>query len=387
MMDVRSREYAVPFLQRLIAVNTCNPPGNEHRLSVVLEPFLNEARIPCEIVPLDSKRSNVTAALKGSGRRRLMFCGHLDTVSPWSASAGQYAPHGAEIRGNRIYGRGASDMKSGLAAMMLAMASLRQDGIRLDGDLLFLATAGEEVDSCGARRYLDRNRVTDLDGMVIGEPTSGKIALGHKGALWLRITLYGKSAHGSMPEFGLNAVEGMMELIALLRRHAMEWRTRHPVLGDGSLSVNRIAGGVQTNVIPDQCTIDIDIRTVPPQNHASLLEKVKISLDGMKKLNPQYRYKMELLLDRIAVHTDPNDELITAALEITGQSRGELKGVPYYTDGSVLHQDGKPPILIYGPGDEKLAHQPDEWVDIDAYVTSISFYRELAIRFLGTEQA
>ncbi|MBY9081393.1 M20 family metallopeptidase [Paenibacillus sp. HN-1] len=387
MRDVRSREFAIPFLQRLIAVDTCNPPGNEHRLSVVLEPFLNEAGIPCEIVPLDSKRSNVTAALKGSGHRRLMFCGHMDTVSPWSASAGQYAPHGADISGNRIYGRGTSDMKSGLAAMLLAMMSLRQDGIRLDGDLLFLATAGEEVDSCGARMYLDRHSTRDLDGIVIGEPTSGKVALGHKGALWLRITLFGRSAHGSMPEFGLNAVEGMMELIGLLHRHALEWRTSDPILGTGSLSVNRIQGGVQTNVIPDRCIIDVDIRTVPPQDHALLMEEIEISLDGMKKLNPQYRYEMELLLDRSAVYTDPNDELITAALDLTGQSRGELKGVPYYTDGSVLHHDGKPPILIYGPGDEKLAHQPDEWVDIDAYMESITFYRELAIRFLGPEQA
>lgn len=387
MRDVRSREYAVPFLQRLIAVDTCNPPGNEHRLSVVLEHFLNEAGIPCEIVPLDSKRSNVTAKLKGSGSRRLMFCGHMDTVSPWSASAGHYAPHGADISGNRIYGRGASDMKSGLAAMLLAMASLRQDGIRLDGDLLFLATAGEEVDSCGARMYLDRHSITDLDGMVIGEPTTGKVALGHKGALWLRITLYGKSAHGSMPEFGLNAVEGMLELIALLRSHALEWKSDHPVLGTGSLSVNMIAGGVQTNVIPDRCAVDVDIRTVPPQNHATLLEEIEHRLLELKKLNPQYRYEVEPLLDRSPVHTDPNDELIAAALEITGHLDGELKGVPYYTDGSVLHHEGKPPILIYGPGDEKLAHQPDEWVDIDAYMTSIAFYRELAIRFLGLEQA
>ncbi|MNV72585.1 Acetylornithine deacetylase [compost metagenome] len=148
-----------------------------------------------------------------------------------------------------------------------------------------------------------------------------------------------------------------------------------------------IAGGVQTNVIPDRCAIDVDIRTVPPQNHASLLEEIENRLLELKKLNPQYRYEIEPLLDRSPVNTDPKDELIAAALEITGQSPGELKGVPYYTDGSVLHHEGKPPILIYGPGDEKLAHQPDEWVDIDAYMASITFYRELAIRFLGLEQA
>lgn len=383
MDNVRIREYAIPFLQKLISIDTCNPPGNEHRLSLVLLALLNDIGIPAVISPLNADRSNVEVTLKGSGRKKLMFCGHLDTVSPWLPSAGKYGPHGAVIEGNRIYGRGASDMKSGLAAMLLALVSIQQDGINLDGDLIFLATAGEEVDSCGARMYLDQYGVRDLDGMVIGEPTRGRVAVGHKGALWLRISLFGKSAHGSMPQLGLNAVEGMMEVINLLKGSALQWVAHDPVLGSSSLSVNRIEGGVQTNVIPDHCVIDVDIRTVPPLAHASLLREIKQALLEIQHINLDFSFEIEQILDRSSIYTDSDQPLIQTALEIAGQSNQELQGVPYYTDGSVLHDEGRLPILIYGPGDERLAHQPDEWVDIEAYLESIAFYRELALRFLG----
>ncbi|WP_229521527.1 M20 family metallopeptidase [Paenibacillus monticola] len=384
MKSVMGRAIAIPFLQRLIAVNTCNPPGNEHRLSLVLQDFLQELGMTSSISSLEKGRSNLELVLTGSGRKRLMFCGHLDTVSPWTSAAGAYDPHGAVIDGNRMYGRGTSDMKSGLAAMLLAAASLHQEGIQLDGDLIFLATAGEEVDSCGARIYAEHNNLHDLDGLVIGEPTSSKVAVGHKGALWLRISLFGRSAHGSMPHLGLNAVEGMTEIMAILHRHSLEWKAVDPVLGTSSLSVNRIEGGIQTNVIPDRCAIDVDIRTVPPLDHAQLLAQIELKLQDIQQLHPEYRFQVESVLDRSSVYTDPTQLLIRTALDISGEAAEQVQGVSYYTDGSVLHDHGRLPILIYGPGDQRLAHQPDEWVDIEAYLQSISFYRELAIRFLGT---
>lgn len=433
MKNVRSREFAVPFLQSLIQVDTCNPPGNEHRLSLLLQEFLREAGLDSSITGIEQGRSNLEAVLTGEGSRRLMFCGHLDTVTTWTAEAGNYPPHGAVIADGRMYGRGTSDMKSGLAAMLLAAVSLHQDGVRLGGDLIFLATAGEEVDSCGARKYAEQHNLAELDGLVIAEPTCSRVAIGHKGALWLRISLFGRSAHGSMPQLGLNAVEGMMEVIGLLGRHALEWQAHDPVLGSSSLSVNKIGGGVQTNVIPDRCTIDVDIRTVAPLRHAELLGEITAKLEELQRLHPGYRYQVEELLDRSVVYTDSGEELIRIALELAGKAGGKsgqaggaqgaaaapaavnavndrndvnaaddgygeqgrdgrkaaaaavaaVQGVPYYTDASVLHDHGRLPVLIYGPGDQRLAHQPDEWVDIGAYLDSIEFYRELALSFLG----
>ncbi|ASA20590.1 M20 family metallopeptidase [Paenibacillus donghaensis] len=384
MDKVMSREVAVPLLQRMIETDTCNPPGNEHALSLLLQEFLHGHGMDSEAVLLDAGRSNLEAVLRGSGRRKLMFCGHLDTVSAWTQTAGRYPPHGAVIEGSRLYGRGAADMKSGLAAMLLAMVSLRQEGIRLDGDLLWLATAGEEVDSCGARLYAEQHSLAGLDGIVIAEPTASRVAVGHKGALWLRISLHGRSAHGSMPQLGVNAVEGMVAVITLLHRHALKWQAQDAVLGASSLSVNHIAGGIQTNVVPDHCIIDVDIRTVPPLEHARLFAEIEQELAMITQLHAGYHYSVELLLDRSSVYSDPAGRLIQTALAITGESAEAARGVSYYTDGSVLHHGGKLPVLIYGPGEPAQAHQADEWVDIEAYLASIRFYRELALRFLGT---
>lgn len=379
--DVTSGEFAIPFLQRLIQTDTCNPPGNETKLAAELLAFLQEHGIAGEIFEAGEGRGNLEAMFPGSGTRTLMFCGHLDTVGAWTPEAGVYPPHGAVLADGRMYGRGTSDMKSGLAAMLLAAVSLHLEGVKLGGDLLFLATAGEEVDSCGASLYAARPDRRKPDGLVIAEPTGSRVAVGHKGALWLRITLHGRSAHGSMPQLGLNAVEGMMEIIAFLRRHSLQWQAADPVLGSGSLSVNRIAGGIQTNVVPDRCEIDVDIRTVPPQKHAALFAELEAELAKLGGRAPGYRCELRQLLDRSVVYTDPGEALIRTALDIAGADG--VCGVPYYTDGSVLHEDGTIPVLIYGPGEPSLAHQPDEWVELEAYLASIRFYRELALRFLG----
>ncbi|WP_082451698.1 M20 family metallopeptidase, partial [Paenibacillus ihuae] len=363
MKNVRCREFAVPFLQSLIQVDTCNPPGNEHRLSLLLQEFLREAGLDSSIsniAGIEQGRSNLEAVIPGGGGRKLMFCGHLDTVSPWTAEAGNYPPHGAVIEGGRMYGRGTSDMKSGLAAMLLAAVSLHQDGIRLGGDLIFLATAGEEVDSCGARQYAEQHSLAGLDGLIIAEPTGSRVAVGHKGALWLRISLFGRSAHGSMPQLGLNAVEGMMEVNALLHRHALEWQAHDPVLGSSSLSVNKIVGGVQTNVIPDRCTIDVDIRTVPPLLHEELLSEITAKLEEIHLLHSGYHYQVEELLDRSVVYTDPGEELIRIALELAGRTGGkgerESAGNDWASDfgaGGIGGAEGAADAEDVGGGDGK----------------------------------
>ncbi|WP_151736168.1 M20 family metallopeptidase ['Paenibacillus yunnanensis' Narsing Rao et al. 2020] len=384
MKDVREREIAVPFLQKLIQADTCNPPGNELTLAAVVRDFLQEYGLQSRIEEFAAGRCNLELTLGCGGGRKLMFCGHLDTVSAWTPEAGSYPPHGAVIEHGRMYGRGASDMKSGLAAMLLAAVSLHQEGVSLGGGLTVLATAGEEVDSCGARHYAGHAALRDLSAIVIGEPTASKVAIGHKGALWLRITLAGRSAHGSMPQLGVNAVEGMAEIISLLHSHALEWRAADPVLGTSSLSVNRMEGGVQTNVIPDRCVIDVDIRTVPPLRHASLQAEITARLEAIRTRHPDYRYQVEQLLDRSVVYTDPGHELIRTALELNGNAGESVQGVSYYTDGSILHDEGRLPVLIYGPGEPGQAHQPNEWVDIGAYLRSIDFYRELALHYLGS---
>ncbi|GGE29329.1 hypothetical protein GCM10011571_34320 [Marinithermofilum abyssi] len=155
--------------------------------------------------------------------------------------------------------------------------------------------------------------------------------------------------------------------------------------GPSALALTRIDGGIQTNVIPDRCRLEVDIRTVPPQEHAALTREVESCLSEAARENNGFRFEVRTLLDRPSIRTSEVDQLIRLALELKGEQEPRVHGVFYYTDGSVLNSDSHIPTLIYGPGNEALAHQPDEWVDIETYLRSITFYRELAIRYLCVE--
>lgn len=374
----------VHFLQELLRVNTSNPPGNEHKVSRMLAERCESRGLQGRITMIDENRSNFELRLQGKGTsgKTLMFCGHIDTVSP-GKQPWTYSPYSGELVENRLYGRGASDMKSGLAAMLLAVEELHAEGVELDGDIVFLATAGEEVDSCGARHYHDMIGMEGIDAIVIGEPTNEKVVIGHKGALWLEIKTYGKTAHGSMPDQGINAIDYMGHVIQLIESFKLEWRVEKLPLGSSSMAVTQIGGGIQTNVIPDQCFIQVDIRSIPPQSHDQLIRELNAKLDELAAKVPSFKAECNVLLNRTPVLTSSASSIIQTALSLKGLEESDCAGVSYYTDASVLNPHSEIPTLIYGPGNEKLAHQPDEWVDVSAYVRSIAFYKELAIRFLN----
>jgi succinyl-diaminopimelate desuccinylase len=374
----------VRFLQDLLRIDSSNPPGNEHEVAKVIAARCERVGLKAKITEVETNRSNLEVRLKGSGTKKLLFCGHMDTVSP-GETEWTYSPFSGELQGNKLYGRGASDMKSGLAAMLLALESLHTEGVKLPGEVVFLATAGEEVDSCGARKYLESNHMRDYDAIVIGEPTNEKVAIGHKGALWLEIVIFGKTAHGSMPDQGVNAIQHMMHVINLIEQYDLDWKIQDETLGHSTMSITRIGGGVQTNVIPDRCYVHVDIRTVPPQSHPDLIQELKNKLEHLTSKHSGIKAEIKPLLDRPALLTQPNSPIVEKALAIKGQDTMSCYGVSYYTDGSVLNPHSEIQTLIYGPGNEKLAHQPNEWVDINAYLRSITFYKELAIQYLKND--
>lgn len=372
----------IEFLRSLINIDSTNPPGNEHQ---VVERFIHRseaANLPYEVTEVEENRSNFSVTLKGTdeNKGKLLLSGHTDTVKIGSQKW-DHGPFEAAIDDGRMYGRGTTDMKSGLAALYLAVESLYKEGIELKRDVQFLATAGEEVDSVGAEHYVNTAGMTNVAAIVIAEPTSGKVVAGHKGALWIEVTLTGKTAHGAMPEEGINAVEAMGKVIRLVEELKEEWLEEKAPLGKSSISANMISGGIQTNVIPDQATLNVDIRTVTPNIHDALYEKFNERLAGLFSGEGQPEVGARILLDRATVLTDEDATIIRDALEVS-----ELKtvgGVSYYTDGSVLNQDSKIPTLIYGPGIEMLAHQPNEYVEVEAFESSIEFYKKLIKKYAG----
>ncbi|MFD1361900.1 M20 family metallopeptidase [Lentibacillus salinarum] len=367
---------AVQFLQELIRIDSTNPPGNENNVTKKLAERCDETGLPYKITDIESNRSNFEISLKGEGKGKLIFCGHMDTVlageQPW-----KYSPFCGELVEEKLYGRGASDMKSGLAAMFLAIESLFQEKQELSKEIVFLATAGEEVDSCGARQYLQDDDMREVEALVIGEPTNEKVVVGHKGALWVEVVTFGKTAHGAMPDQGINAVEWMGRVIQIVESLKLDWKISKSPLGESSVSANKMEGGVQTNVIPDRCTLNIDIRTVAPQSHEQLFAELRQKLNDLFSKEDAPTFEMNELLNRPSILTDKSSPIITKALSVKENDPDSVYGVSYYTDGAVLNPESAVPTLIYGPGNEKLAHQPNEYVDVDAYVRSIDFYKQL----------
>lgn len=211
--------------------------------------------------------------------------------------------------------------------------------------------------------------------------------MAHKGALWIQITTRGKAAHGSMPEEGLNAVVHMHYLLGQLLKEFRFAAEPDPVLGSPTLSANRMDGGVKVNVVPDECRLQIDIRTVPCQGHAEILEGIRRQLNAVREEVPTLDYELEILQERTPVSTSPDETLARIAeglREEAYNSPSSRSAAPYFTDASIFVETLPDlPIVIYGPGDDRLAHQPNEWVGAEAFGRSIDFYERLVIAYFG----
>jgi len=364
--------------QTMLRLNTCNPPGNERLLADYLAGWARARDLEAEVLPFAPGRANLRIRLPGEQAPALVYCGHLDTVGPGEV-AWQHDPFGGETADGFLWGRGAADMKGGLAAMLAAMAALRSAAVRLPGDIVLLATADEEVDMLGAARLSAEGALSGAGWLVIAEPTGLELVPAHRGVLWLELLTHGRAAHGSMPHLGTNAVLHMAALaqrLAGLRLPA----PAHPLLPPPTLSLNTIQGGQQINIVPDFCRATLDIRTVPGQDHAQVFETVRAAVSEMSGTLPELRFELRVLNDRPPVDTASDHPLLHAAKRAAKQALGHeppVRAVSYCTDASVLLAGGALPTLLFGPGDDRLAHQCDERVPVESLVAAARFYAAL----------
>lgn len=377
---------SVRFLKELLQINSVNPPGNEELVARAIAEKLQENGIESTIRPLGPNRAYLVARLKGKGTQKsLVFSGHMDTVPPGDIPW-EHEPFKAEEVDGLIYGRGASDMKGGLAALTMAMIEIAHSGVSLEGDLVLAATAGEEVDSFGARAMVEDGVLNDAGAILIGEPSNGEIFVAHKGALWLEVISYGKTAHGSMPEQGINAIENMYAFINALHTKFQFKYQEDKLLGGPTLNLATISGGVKTNVVPDMCRLQIDMRTVPGQNHQEILGDIKALLTEIKD-NSNARFELKVLNNLVSVGTPIDHPFVQLALGTARklfEHEYQPKGVRFYTDAStfVPGLGNNIPVVIYGPGKETNAHQPNEYIEMSKYFDAIKLYKEIALRYL-----
>ena len=366
------------LLKQLVRAES-TPAKGEAAAAEALAAWFARYGIECAVDRWDGNRGNAVARVKSSGERPgLLFVGHLDVVSageePWC-----HSPFAAVEENGRMYGRGTTDMKGGIAAVAGAIREILATQATLRGDIIFAATAGEETDSIGVKRFMqNRDKLPPLAGIVVPEPTDFAVITAHRGLFWFRITTRGKAVHSSMPERGINAIGSMRHVLDALQRYEIPVEP-HPLLGPCSLSVNTISGGEAMNIVPDRCTIGVDIRTLPGQNHDALRNDIERILATLKtEIRP---FDGELAIERSvgAMETDPEDPFVRTFCSAVNVDLTNTVG--FTTDAPHLLPLGVP-IVVYGPGNGKMCHQVDEFIEIADLQTAVELFTDVIRVFL-----
>ena len=374
---IMERSSVTELLQTLVRMDTRDPPGREIDMAQVVHERLLEAGLDSVLDEFTSGRSNVVARLKGRGERpALVFSAHFDTV-PLGNEEWTHDPFGAQIVDGALHGRGAADMKSGMAAMIVAAESLAAGPAVLAGDLVLAFTAGESSNCLGAAE-LSRSRALEGAGaLLVSEPSSMEVLLAEKGALWLRLTAHGSSGHPSAEEGSRgSAIERMTDVLCDLRTLSFDV-CPHPLLGLPTVSAGRIEGGTVVNLTPDRCEIDIDIRTLPGMVADEVEQHI---LDHVGR-----NLELERLDHKPAVETANEHPFARLCLDAVSAERGipaQPGGASYYSDAAILSPAFDLPMVIIGPGRLGMSGRTDEHVMVDDVERAVELYCRIARAWL-----
>lgn len=384
VLDSLQEEALVRLTQELVRIRSINPPGDEAQVADCIAKRFQQGGFFAEIVPhAEAGRASVIGGLRGSGKRpTLLFSGHLDTVPP--GDQWEHEILGAELSDGKIWGLGTTDMKSGIAAMLLAMEAIKASGIPLKGDLLFAGTAGEEVDSMGAQELVRQQKLGKVGFMIIGEPTLNRVFTAEKGVLWLDVRTRGQTAHGSMPHLGVNAIMHMSTLLQALQNADIPYQP-HPLLGDFTMNIATIEGGVKTNVVPDFCRVTIDTRTVIGQEHQQILDTIRQLIDRLCAADPTFHAEVRQITERIPLDIPFDDPFVQAFVRVRDHVTEQISiptAATFATDGSVFVPAYNAPMVICGPGLPEKAHQPNEYVEVHRLVEAARIYALAALEML-----
>ncbi len=362
----------ISLTKKLISFNTINPPGNEAQIAEFTGGILADNGFVVEFFDFGKGRKHLIAE-KGvtSSCRPLIFSGHFDTV-PLGDKKWEHDPVISETVGDRIYGRGSSDMKSALAAMICASIEIPAGQIPKDGIRLIL-TAAEELGCQGIQQLAENNRLPGkASAIIVGEPTGNVPAISHKGAIYMNAVATGKTAHSSMPELGVNAIYKAARAITKIEKLRIS-AEEDKLLGFPTINVGKINGGQNINSVADRAEFTIDIRTTTTVDHKDIFQKLGLVLGK--------EIELEKLVDLQPVHTPEKDPFVKLVYDICTKediSAPLPLALAYLTDGSVLQKYyGNIPTIILGPGQPELAHQTDEFCYISKIKKAVIIYKNI----------
>lgn len=379
-----TNERAVDLLCDLIALPSVNPvydatSGGEGGMAAYVEAWATGLGLIVSRQNVFPGRDNIHIRRPGPvGAPILLFEAHMDTIGV----DGMAAPFAPGVREDRVYGRGACDTKGSLASMMTALEGIVRDAPDIACTVDLLAAVDEETSGKGAIAFVQRN--PPASAAIIGEPTDCRIVNRHNGCVRGEIEVIGCSAHTSVAAEGVNAIDGMADVVVALRavNHQLRNRAGGPA-ANGSLTVSLISGGTGINVVPERCVVSYDRRIVPGQTSRDALDEIDSALDVVRGSRPDLRIERHApWLEGDTLSTPPRSDFVrtaSAACAALGID-GEPEWVPYGSDASKF-QEGGVPSIVFGPGSIANAHAIDEFVPVADLVTAAAFYCEVALRF------
>lgn len=366
----------ITLTRKLLSFNNINPPGNEAGIAEYIGNLLTDHSFHTEYHVFEEGRLHLISE-KGLSQKKspIVLSGHFDTV-PLGNKKWSVDPFAGEINKGKIWGRGSSDMKGGLAAMILASIQAFDENPP-EGGIRLIFTAGEELGCLGVQQLVKIiNDPGKASAIIVGEPTANIPATGHKGALYINAITSGLTAHSSMPELGDNAIYKAASSILKTRDFNFD-AERDLLLGFPTINVGKMSGGMNINSVPDHAEFTIDIRSTTKIDHGKILNKLGKELGSETVL--------ETLVDLKPVYTPENDQFVQLVYDVCGVDRtdkGFPRALPYLTDGSVLQRiyNGIPTVIL-GPGQPEMAHQTDEYCYLEKLEHSVNLYKDIIIKW------
>jgi succinyl-diaminopimelate desuccinylase len=363
---------SVQLAQRLLRFQSVNPPGNEAECVAYLADILTTGGLSVETHEFAPRRPSIVARAVGtSAEPPLCFTGHVDVV-PLGELDWRISPYAGDIIDGKLFGRGSSDMKTGVAAFVTATLQQLAQKKELRRGITLVITSGEET-GCEGAFHLGRLGVLGRSGLlVVAEPSSNQPIVAHKGSLRLRVTALGKTAHSSMPELGDNAIDKIADLICRLRNYRFAVQP-DDLLGEPTASVTTINGGLNINSVPDAASFTVDIRTIPKQRHEDVIKEIKVLFGSDAEI--------EIITDFPGFSTDVDDPALKSLVRILTDRSGKaptFSGAPYFTDASALVPAfNHVATVVIGPGEAEQAHKTNEFCFVHRIREATDIYHAL----------
>ncbi len=368
-----NRKALVSLMQELIKINSTNPSltaegVGEAEICRYIGDYLKKLGLTVRYQTIQKDRVNVIGVLAGTGGgSTLMLNGHTDTVSADNMTDD---PFDARLKDGKLYGRGALDMKAGVAAQIMALQTLIESDIKLKGDVILALVADEEYASIGTEAVVTEY---GADAAIICEPTDLQIVVAHKGFAWIRIDIFGRAAHGSLPHRGIDAIVKAGHLLTAVEQYARKELTRktHPLLGSPSIHASLIKGGTELSTYPDYCKVELERRNLPGEDRQMITREFQGLLRDIQSRDRQFKADLDVFFFRPAFEISPDQPIIQSlrrAFESTCNQSPEFKGSWAWLDSAIMAQAGIPAV-IFGPAGEG-EHAAVEYVDVDSVITT-----------------